>query len=158
MGPIIGRASDGDSRRRQLILEDYKCKEGTRFGVDWLGWLLTVRLTEGNSVSGLYDQDYIHNGKKLVNPLDSVARTLMLGGDLCSINHVAMVYNTFSYEQHGLLQADVDRQDRQNWASAQRLCQQKTQACLASMRLSEDGRSERTLGIEMYFADMLGVH
>lgn len=91
------------------MLEDYKCSEGTRYGMDWPGWLLTARIVDRLDVSGLHDHDYIHNGKKLVNPLDSMARTLMLGGDLCSINHVGMVYNTFSYDEHGLLQADVDR-------------------------------------------------
>ena len=103
MGPIIGHASDGDSRCWQLMLKDYKCKEGMQFTVDWLRWLLTMRIADGTKVSGLHDQDYIHNGKKLVNLLDSVARTLMVGGDLCNINHLGMVYNTFSCDQHGLL-------------------------------------------------------
>ena len=108
VGPIIGHTSDGECRRWQLILKDYKCKEGTQFVVDWPGWFLTAHIADGTKVSGLHNQDYIHNGKKPVNPLDSVARTLMLGGDLCSINHLGMVYNTFSYAQHGLLQANVD--------------------------------------------------
>ena len=135
VGPIIGHASDGDSRQHQLMLEDYKCSKGTRFGVDWPGWLLTARIVDGLNVSGLHDQDYVHNGKKLVNPSDSVARTLMLGGDLYSINHVGMVYSTFSYNKHGLLQTDVDRQDRQNWASyARKRLEHVLQSCGAQMQ------------------------
>ena len=32
---------------------------------------------------GLMDQDFIHNGKKLINPLDSTAQTLSID-NLCS--------------------------------------------------------------------------
>jgi hypothetical protein len=34
LGPIIGRASDRDSRRQQLMLEDYKRSDGDRFWVN----------------------------------------------------------------------------------------------------------------------------
>ena len=37
VGPIIGHASDGDSRRRQLMLIDYRGLEGRRLSVDWEG-------------------------------------------------------------------------------------------------------------------------
>ena len=35
VGPIIGHASDGDSRRRQIMLVDYKSIERQRFKLDW---------------------------------------------------------------------------------------------------------------------------
>ena len=76
VGPIVGHASDGDSRRRQLILSDYRSQEGTRLRVDWDGWLLTSSLNKHGDASGLHDQDWIHNGKKLINPLDSPVKTL----------------------------------------------------------------------------------
>lgn len=34
VGPIVGHASDGDSRRRQLMLYDYKNEAGNRLSVD----------------------------------------------------------------------------------------------------------------------------
>jgi hypothetical protein len=40
VGPIIGHASDGDSRRRQLMLKDYLYVSCKRFSVPWIGWLL----------------------------------------------------------------------------------------------------------------------
>jgi hypothetical protein len=38
--PIIGHVSDGDSRRRQFILEDNKGKEGIWLGLDWPSFCL----------------------------------------------------------------------------------------------------------------------
>jgi hypothetical protein len=45
---------------------------------------------------------------------------------------------------------DLQRTDRQNWASAQRICQRKLRQCLHDLRISVDVHSERTLGTEMY--------
>ena len=41
VGPIIGHASDGDSRRRQLMLLDYRGGGGRRLTVDWEGWVFS---------------------------------------------------------------------------------------------------------------------
>ena len=61
-----------------------------------------------------------------------------------------MVYNKFNYDQHGLKLEDINRKDRQNWASAQRICQKKTRDCLAELRMSKEVHQERTLGTELY--------
>ena len=73
VGPIIGHASDGDSRRRQLMLVDYQSNEGIRLDVGWEGWVFSASLNPSGNAKGLHDQDYIHNGKKLINPLLSTA-------------------------------------------------------------------------------------
>jgi hypothetical protein len=39
-------------------------------------FLLTASVNVGRGVSGLYDQDFIHNEKKLINPLDLQIKTL----------------------------------------------------------------------------------
>ena len=88
VGPIIGHASDGDSRRRQLMLADYKSDSGSWLKVDWEGWMFIASLDEKGDARRLHNQDYIHNGKKLINPLLSAARTLHLGGDLCLHSHI----------------------------------------------------------------------
>ena len=41
VGPIIGHASDGDSRRRQLMVTDYCSKQGLRYEIPWEGWSLS---------------------------------------------------------------------------------------------------------------------
>ena len=83
----MGHALDGDSRRRQLMLDDYISNVGSKFTVPWEGWLLSALLVEENKVVGLHDHDYIHNGKKLVNPLNSPIR-------LCNWVKICVVLNT----------------------------------------------------------------
>ena len=132
------------------MLGDYKGNNGTCLGVGWDGWMFTATIEDHSYATGLHDQDYIHNGKKLINPLLSAARTLQLGGDLCIHSHIEQVFHQFMAEEHGLKMEDVERKDRQNWASVQRLCQSKVRSCLASMRAMDYPHRERTLGIEFY--------
>lgn len=98
----------------------------------------------------MHDQDYIHNGKKLLNPLDSSVKTLQLGGDIATIGHIGMIFNKYTQDEHGLRMVDVKRDDRQNWAYAQRLCTFKVRKCLQLLRDSDDVHRERTLGTEKY--------
>jgi len=114
VGPIIGHASDGDSRRRQLMLLDYRNSDRMRLTVDWEGWVFTSAINEGGEATGLHDQDYIHNGKKLLNPLDSNVHTLRLGADITLHQQICQVFNRFTVDQHGLLQEDYGRKDPQN--------------------------------------------
>ena len=83
VGPIVGHTSDGDSRRRQLMLHDYRNEAGNRLSVGWEGWFLTASLNAEGNAFGLHNQDYIHNGKKLTNPLLSSLRCLQLEEDVC---------------------------------------------------------------------------
>ena len=94
------------------MLEDCSGKLGHRFEVPWEGFVLSAVLEVGNRVQGLHDQDFIHNGKKLINPLDSVVKTLQLGLDICCLGYVGQVYHKYTFDQHGLRQEDVNRSDR----------------------------------------------
>ena len=76
MGPLIGHSSDGDSRRRKIMLQLMRSKEGLRFQpiLQDLGFVLSCRKEiKGNNyvVRDLGDQDYIHNHKKTVKSLGS---------------------------------------------------------------------------------------
>jgi hypothetical protein len=104
VGPIIGHASDGDSRRRQLMLQDYLCDDVTqnRQSIPWVGWKLSVLLNVDGESMGLHDQYFIHNGKKFINPLDSHAKTLQFGMDVACIQHIEGIYNKFKLKEHGL--------------------------------------------------------
>ena len=75
---------------------------------------MTATVDEKGNCSRLHDQDWIHNGKKLVNPLDSPMKTLQLGEDRAFHTHLRMVYKKYSYNEHGLKLVDVQRKDRQN--------------------------------------------
>jgi hypothetical protein len=99
---------------------------------------------------GLHDQDFIHNAKKLINPIDSLVRTPQLGADVVTLTHMGLVYNKFSCDQYGLKLEDTNRKDRQNWASTQRICQKKTRACLAKLRMLKEVHQKYTLGTKLY--------
>lgn len=96
------------------MLLDYRAQGGDRLRVEWPHWMFIVALDGKGDAMGFHDQDYIHNGKKLINPLFSIARTLMLGGFLCASQHLEMVYNHFLLKEDGLLQVDIYRKNRQN--------------------------------------------
>ena len=84
LGPGIGHASDGDSRRRKLLLnQSIGVVDRYRpIPVD-LGFIMSARfeLTAAGKklLRDLYDQDPIHNDKKIFNPLDHPTRILQLG-------------------------------------------------------------------------------
>lgn len=59
------------------------------------------------------DQDYIQNGKKLINPLLSTTRTLELGGEFYLHVHIELVFQQCDSEKHGLKMEDVDMNDLQ---------------------------------------------
>ncbi|MCO5555170.1 hypothetical protein L7F22_008713 [Adiantum nelumboides] len=129
IGPIIGHAIDGDSRRHKLMVEDYMAKSDQQFFIDWCGWKLKSRLID-DDVYGLHDQDFVHNGKKPISPLDSPTRQLAIGRVWITLNHVSMVYSSFPIDEHKLRDGDIQRNDRQNWGAAQRIASRQVQNLL----------------------------
>jgi len=63
-----------------------------------------------------YKEDYmtkiIFIMKKLINPLFSMVCVLQLGGNVCTLEHIKLVYNQFSMDQHGLREKNVDRKNQ----------------------------------------------
>ena len=155
VGPVIGHASDRDSHRRQLMLHDYGLTTENRFRVDWNSWMFSTSLYNSRDIQGLHDQDFIHNGKKLINPLDSPVCVLQLGFETCFLEHVGHIYSKFSIDQYGLNNEDITRIDRQNWANVQRLCQAKARKCLAELCNLGNTHQERKLGTKTYLACVL---
>ena len=132
------------------MLQDFTEVSRVRFNVNWLGSKLSGSVLDSGQVVGLHDQDFVHNGKKLINPLDSAVKSLQLGADICLLEHIGQVYNKFTYDDHGLRLEDVQRTDRQNWRSAQRLCSLKVRDSLKRLQSDRDAHQERTLGTQMY--------
>ncbi|KAG5184284.1 hypothetical protein JKP88DRAFT_354462 [Tribonema minus] len=52
-------------------------------------------------------RDPIHNGKKLMNPLDSATRVLAMGDYMAHMSHVKAVFDQLPFAQHGLRANDV---------------------------------------------------
>ena len=72
LGPLVGHASDGDSRRCKLHLANSNSNEGVRYRINHPNFSYSGKLVEVNNqkfVVDLSDQDFRHNGKKLVNHL-----------------------------------------------------------------------------------------
>jgi hypothetical protein len=97
-GPPVGHASDGDSRRRCVMLHNYyhHSEEPERnFEVGWEGFDLKAQIDSHGNVTGLDDQDWIHNMKKLISPLDSLCRLLWLGPFVVRMEHLQKLHKQF---------------------------------------------------------------
>ena len=136
LGPDMGKGSDGDSRRRKLFLaQSSDANSGSRYKPVPLseGFIFSGKLEQsalGEELKNLSDSDYIHNHKKLDNHLDYVSRDLRIGRYSAHRNDIRSVFENFSRHEHGLRDEDVNKRDRQNWASAQRTAFPKVRACL----------------------------
>ena len=61
-------------------------------------------MENGYEIKDSCDQDYIHNPKKLLNPLDHASRVLMLGNFMVHMNHLQLVYELCSlFQSMGLV-------------------------------------------------------
>lgn len=120
IGPLIGNSSDGDSRRRKLMLQLASSDDGVRFKPipSDLGFVFSCRRENREDgrylLRGMCDQDYVHNHKKLLNPLDHATRILMMGDYLVHMNHLQLIYDVLPCHDHGLGVNDINRRDRQN--------------------------------------------
>ena len=82
-GPLIGNSSDGDSRRRKLMVQLMTKDETESFRPisEKSGFTFAAvkeQVGDHNVIRSLGDQDPIHNHKKLVNHLDHVSRSLCI--------------------------------------------------------------------------------
>ena len=153
LGPLIGHASDGDSRRRKLHLQDALAQDGDRYRIDTDNFMMSGKLTVVNgqkTLSDLSDQDFVHCGKKLINHLKHPSRVLSIGGNVAHMHHLQLVLDRFGRLEHGLQQSDVDRQDRMDWNSAQRLMFPQVRDCLDKINRGDGVEKENVLGTLLY--------
>ena len=141
--PLASKGSDGDSRRRKAMeIQAYGNQGDAPYTLNCDTFTVCGHLkhdNEGNAYSlGINNQDYIHCGKKLTYPLDHASRTLNLGGHHVHMSHLELVAEHFPITQHGLRKEDIERQDRQNWASAQRIFFPRVRECLKLIQQDND--------------------
>lgn len=76
----IGHASDGDSPRRKLMVGAFG--DGN-FSIPDDNFTMACSANSDGDITGfgLPDQDFIHNGKKLINGMDQSNRDLTIGID-----------------------------------------------------------------------------
>ncbi|KAL2653154.1 hypothetical protein R1flu_021282 [Riccia fluitans] len=87
--PVLGHASDNDARRRKFMLEDDFGSEGQRWTIGWGGWVLFGIVLDSGDVYALGDHDPIHNGKKMINPLDKSSYPIVLGDFHACLEHIS---------------------------------------------------------------------
>lgn len=138
VGPLIGHSSDGDSWRRKVMLQLATSTVGDRFQPisHDQGFVFSCKKQvtgTGYVIHDLCDQDYIHNHKKLLNPLDHASHVLMMGNYLVHMNHIQPIYDILPISAHGLGLGDINRHDRQNWRSAQKLTFPKVRQCIQEL-------------------------
>jgi hypothetical protein len=153
VGMLIGHASDGDARRRKLMLEDLTRAlppERCFTLPNCPSFTLVAHVHPNEGVSGIHSQDSIHNGKKGINPLDSPHRCLLIGDHMATIQHLFAVFDAFEPSEHGMQRDDIERKDRQNWAACQRLMFRKVRQCLDMMAGSAQRRYLATQGTSAY--------
>ena len=135
VGPPIGNSSDGTSRRWKIMLQLATVDVGNRFRPipRNTGFIFLAESWTQTRMVIMCDQDYVHNHKKLLNPLDYATRVLRMGEHLVHMNHLQLVSEVFPFAHHGLGVSDIERRDRQNWRSAQKLTFPKVQECLEAL-------------------------
>ena len=65
-----------------------------------------------------------------------------MGPYLVHMNHLKLVHDVFPLDEHGLGLSDIERRDRQNWASMQKLSFPKVRNCLERLK-NGDGGNQR---------------
>ena len=68
-------------------------------------------------------------------------------------NYLRLVSNVFSRNIHGIREADINKNDHQNWASAQRTCFPSVRLCLHRIVTGDNERDicdRMALGLEIY--------
>ena len=157
LGPLIGNASDGDSRRRKLFVMLESSREGVRFQpipIELVFVLTAEKSFKDNSyvLCHLCDDDYLHCHKKLVNHLDHDSRMVRMGKYFVHMNHIRYIYDNFPREVLGLNRCDVDRDDRQNTASVEWLTFPIVRECLLTCIEGRNGyrRDEAFLGTHVF--------
>ena len=93
---------DVNARQKKFTFEDFTNSRGNRFRIRWDGWYLSAHIIHNNDVYDLHDQDLFHNGIFFVNPLYLPSRHLILGNENATLNHIYLVYHSFSVDRHGL--------------------------------------------------------
>ena len=137
IGPLIGRSSDGDSRRRKAFFErsiPRSPSQTDRYTIDTPSFTFSGIVTPHGILLDC-DQDYKHNFKKLFNVTASSTKVLRLGPNTYNLSMLGVVVQAFHVSEHGLLPGDLVRT---GWAamdvpSAQRACSEKVDGCLEKL-------------------------
>lgn len=132
-------ASDGDSRllRSMKILSGIGIpdvlsdNDGDDERIFYSPWFSSKPInTSDHLLHPVFFQDTTHIATKLRNRLLRESSILPLGRGIVSKTHLKYLIDKVSKDKHFLTSTDVEPTDRQNFLSAQKICDQRTQDCL----------------------------
>lgn len=87
----------------------------------------------------LYIQDSVHNATKLRNRLLKPSIVLPLGNKLISASHLKILINIVPKDIHGLTLKDICPDDRQNYASVEKVMQSRVSSALLANVIGSEG-------------------
>ena len=94
----------------------------------WRSWFFLNKPTQL-----AYVQDTVHVGTKLRSRLLTPSIILALGRYVAGAYHLQFVQNTYSKDQHGLRERDVDCRDKQNFDSVLRITSSSVMAQISQI-------------------------
>lgn len=97
----------------------------------------------GNAQSTIcFLQDIVHIGTKLRNRLLNLSIFLYIGKKVASVAHLKMLLNLVQKDIHGLVYSDICPDDRQNYASLEKIMQPRVRQALKSHVIGSEGTIE----------------
>ena len=140
-------AADGDSRElkampvsTQLLSSSLTSSSGSFSSLlpccnkisipqNWTSWFVMKRPT-----SVAYIQDMVHLAVKLKSRLLKPSIILPLGKYTAGGHHLRLLHNTFSKDQHGLREKDINHKDKQNFEAVLRITSDSVMQLLTNVR------------------------
>lgn len=121
---IYNIATDGDSRplSAMKILSKIGQSDKSYFDCEWFSC--------GGYADTTFTQDTVHILTKLRNRLLTYSRIFPIGSTIVSLSYIKYLIENVSKDKHLLTSYDIEPKDRQNFASAEKLCSEKTMKCL----------------------------
>lgn len=87
-------------------------------------------------------QDVVHIGTKLRNRLLNLSIVLHIGNRIASVAHLKILLNSVQKDVHGLVYSDICPDDRQNYASLEKIMHQRVRDALKIHVIGSEGLIE----------------
>ena len=136
---MLSFGAEGDSRElknMQFTTELFtthasthvKCGSNVNIPSDWKSWFFLH-----NPTTLAYVQDTVHIGSKLRSRLLTSSIILALERYAAGAHHLQLVQTSFSKDEHGLRERDIDCRDKQNFDSVLRITSSSVMTQLAQI-------------------------
>ena len=122
---LIAFGSDGDTRLMSAQKNLINFGQYTRFG--------SLELCGDINSECLGNQDAFHIMKRLKNLLYDLGRSMEIGINKITVNHLIIMFKNYDKSRHGLVQSDLDITDRMNYDCLYKITSSKVLRCLNEM-------------------------